>query len=645
MKLKNIAVLLTALDSDAQAEILSGIESYGKENGCNIAVFMWFTGNYEREKDNMGEVNICRLPDLNLFDGVILLANVFHIAFNRNLIEDILETVTCPVVTIGCKYKEAPSVCADNYAGMRELIEYLVKERGMERLHFVKGIEGNRDADDRYRAYVDVLKENNIPVLPERISKGDFYVTGGESAAKEILNSSLPFPEAIVCANDTMALTISDILMEKGYRIPEDVVVTGYDYSLEGRMHFPKITSVDIDSRSLGENAVKTVLEMLQGKMVLNEITVPGKVVYDGNAVPASISGQNGWEERVREISKAQINLSDIVQRKMVHYVTMMEKEIMESGGFEGWNAAVREFIRVLGPAEFYCCVNKNFIDAVSETVMVEQEEMTVEERLAYTDEVEAVIAYKNGMFRNKSPFLSRYAFDEMFMDAEKGKTFFFSPLHYLERNFGYLIFVDSKFPVRNPLYMTWLIYMGHSVENIRKQSMLRNAMERLDDMYIKDSLTGAYNRFGMERFFVEIRRKCLMSGGYLQMSFVDVDGLKDINDTYGHEEGDRIINAVASLLIKESGRYYVVRFGGDEFVVMGVAASEDEVKAYWKRVEASVAQYNEGKNDRARMSFSIGYNLIRPDAGTCLEDCIRVADKKMYAEKNRKKAMAGMKE
>ncbi len=642
MKLKNIAVLLTALDSDAQAEILSGIEQYGKENGCNIAVFMWFTGNYEREKDNMGEVNICRLPDLNLFDGVILLANVFHIAVNRSLIEGILEDVTCPIVTIGCQYKDAPSVCADNYTGMRELVEYLVKERGMERLHFVKGIEGNRDADDRYRAYVDVLKENDIPVLPERISKGDFYVTGGESAAKEILNSSLPFPEAIVCANDTMALTISDILMEKGYRVPEDVVVTGYDYSLEGRMHFPKITSVDIDSRSLGENAVKTVLEMLQGKMVLNEITVPGKVVYDGNAVPASISGQNGWEERVREISKAQINLSDIVQRKMVHYVTMMEKEIMESGNFEGWNAAVREFIEVLGPSEFYCCVNQNFVETVAENAMVEQEEMSVEEQLAYSDKVEVVIAYKNGMFREKSPFSSRYAFDELFMDAEKGKTFFFSPLHYLERNFGYLIFVDSRFPVRNPLYMSWLIYMGHSVENIRKQSMLRNAMERLDDMYIKDSLTGAYNRFGMERFFVDIKRKCLMSGGYLQMSFVDVDGLKDINDTYGHEEGDRIINAVAALLKKESGKYYVIRFGGDEFVIMGIASSEDEVKAYWERVEAAVARYNEGKSARAKMSFSVGYEIIRPDAAICLEDCIRGADKKMYMEKNRKKALVG---
>ena len=208
MKLKNIAVLLTALDSDAQAEILSGIEQYGKENGCNIAVFMWFTGNYERDKDNMGEVNICRLPDLNLFDGVILLANVFHIAVNRSLIEGILENVTCPIVTIGCQYKDAPYVCADNYSGMREMVEYLVKERGMTRLHFVKGIEGNKDADDRYRAFVDVLAEHNIPLLPERVSKGDFYVTGGESAAREILSSSLPFAKPIATS-----LSVSSIAL------------------------------------------------------------------------------------------------------------------------------------------------------------------------------------------------------------------------------------------------------------------------------------------------------------------------------------------------------------------------------------------------------------------------------------------------
>ena len=77
-KNKNIAVLTTGADSDIQARMLKGIEIYGKENGCNIAIFHWFTGAYEREKHNLGEVNIAYLPDLSLFDGVIIFSNTFH---------------------------------------------------------------------------------------------------------------------------------------------------------------------------------------------------------------------------------------------------------------------------------------------------------------------------------------------------------------------------------------------------------------------------------------------------------------------------------------------------------------------------------------------------------------------------------------
>ena len=87
MKRKNIAVLMTALDSDGQAEILKGIELYGKENGCNIAVFLWFTGVFEKERHNLGEINIAMLPNLSLFDGVILLADALHLKENKERIE------------------------------------------------------------------------------------------------------------------------------------------------------------------------------------------------------------------------------------------------------------------------------------------------------------------------------------------------------------------------------------------------------------------------------------------------------------------------------------------------------------------------------------------------------------------------------
>lgn len=632
MKRKNIAVIMTALDTDNQAEVLKGIELCGKSNGCNVAVFVWFTGIYEKERHNLGEVNIAMLPDLNLFDGIILFTDAFHIKKNREKIEQMLEKVSCPIVTVGCRYKNAPAIWADNYAGMRRLMEYLVKERGMRKLHFVKGIEGNVDAEARYKAYLDVLKENRIPVESERITHGDFYVIGGEMAARDVLNSSLAFPEAIVCSNDTMAITVYDILSKKGYRVPEDVVITGYDYTYECRLHYPQIISVKVNSFEIGTQACSALLELIAGESVDADYRVSDEVILE-----ETVDG--GRRDNVGSIAQKGM-VSDSARRIMIHHLINFEKNIMETVGFDSWKNIVQYFVKEINPGEFYCCVNKGFIDNVFRYATVEQETRSSEEWLAYTEDAGPVIAYKDGVFFEKEPFPSRYGLDTMFEESEDAKLYIFSPLHYLDRNYGYLVFADSTFPIGNPLYIIWLNSIGNSVENMRKHTMLINAMVKLDDANIRDPLTGVYNRFGMERYFAIVKEKCIDRQLYLQLSFADIDGLKKINDVFGHEEGDRIIRDTGRILQEEAGDSYVVRYGGDEFIVMGTAFSEQEAESYWTRVQQAIDEYNAEHEGMAMLSVSAGYDLVRLEPYSSIDECIGEADKRMYEEKNKKKAM-----
>ncbi len=632
MKRKNIAVIMTALDTDNQAEILKGIELCGKSNGCNVAAFVWFTGIYERGSHNQGEVNIARLPDLNLFDGVILTSDVFHLKQNRELIERMLEKVTCPIVTVGCRYKNAPAVWADNYVGMRRLIEYLIKNRGMRKLHFVKGIEGNVDAEARYKAYLDVLRENRIPIEPERVTQGDFYVFGGEKAAKEVLESSLPFPEAIVCSNDTMAITVYDILSKEGYRIPEDVLITGYDDTYECRIHYPQIISVRVNSFDVGIQACTTLLKLIGGEAVKADCRVPDEIIFEEAEEDRRRECLNGISPRGM--------VADSARRVMSHHLINFEKNIMETVGFDSWKNVVQHFVKQMNPGEFYCCVNKGFIENVFRNATVEQETRSSEEWLEYTEEVGPVIAYKDGVFFEKVPFPSKYALDSMFENTGDARLYIFSPLHYLDRNYGYIVFADSTFPIANPLFIIWLNNIGNSIENMRKHTMLINAMVKLDDANIRDPLTGVYNRFGMQRYFAIVKEKCIDKQLHLFLAFADIDGLKTINDVYGHEEGDRIIRDTGRILQDETEDSYVVRYGGDEFIVMGTAFSEQEAESYLNRVQRAMDEYNAKHEGMAQMSVSFGCNLVRLDPYSGLDECIGEADKRMYIEKNKKKAL-----
>ena len=636
MQHKNIAVLMTALDSDGQAEALKGIENYAKSHNCSVAVFLWFTGAFEKDKHNSGEINIINLPDLKLFDGVILFSNALHMQNNRERIEELLAELTCPVVCFGCKLKDYPQIGMDNYSAMRELVEHFVVDHSMRRIHFVKGIEGNIDAEERFRAYIDVLKEHNIPIEQERISQGDFYVTGGEVAAKEILTSKLPFPEAIVCANDVMAITICDLLTIKGYHVPEDVVISGYDYTIEGLNHSPRLTTVRCRFTDMGEKACELLFDRIDGKETPEDVMLPGEVIYE-----ESCGCHGKYVEDEEERQRLSVGM-EIAQRIFIHQIIMMEKKMIESNVYDQWLDALKDFISQIDPTEFYCCVNEGFVENIFESGGIEQEDMDEEERLAYSSEMNVILAYRNSNFEKHPSFESKYAFDDIFRETEGGRLYIFSPLHYLDRNFGYCVFVDSDFPIANQVYVGWLISMGNYIENIRKQSLLRNAMKRLDEMYIKDSLTGVYNRFGMERFFTELKHKCMRTNALLQVSFIDIDGLKKINDKYGHEEGDRIISAAAYILQNKVKKSYVVRYGGDEFIVIGTVNREKEIVDYWKNVEEEIIKYNKKQSgNKAELSMSFGYDVFKVDTTTYLEDCIRVTDDKMYTAKKQKKKKA----
>lgn len=630
--MKNIAVLMTGLDSDAQAETLKGIEEYGKARGYNIATFVWFTGAMEKDKHNMGEINLVKLPDFNLFDGVIVFSNAMHRDDNKRFVEGILSDVSCPVVGMGCNPNGGYGVFTDCYTAMKNVVEHFIVEHNMTKIHFVKGVDGNPDGEARFKGYLDALEEHGIPYNEERVSQGDFYVTGAEIAANEILNSELEFPEAIVCANDIMALTICDILTEHGYKIPEDVAVSGYDYTNEGRFHNPILMTVRSNFVELGKKTCGALVDLIEGKRIDKEILLPDELVL------AESCGCKGVDIiSINEQTKLRFS-ADITYRRMLHQMILLEKDIVEGEGYENWLEAMKKFVSMIDPPEFYCCLNSNFVDGLLDTDMLSQHELSVEEMLEFSEESDVVLAYKDKQFRNKSNFPSKYILDNMFKEAKEPKTYIVSGIHFQERVFGYFVFVDSTYPVTNPMFIHLMINMGHTFEDIRKHTLINNVMAHLDELYITDSLTGVYNRFGMKRFFEEIKKKCVVSRLKMQLSFIDLDDLKKINDEFGHDEGDRVINQAAKILKDNAGKFYVIRYGGDEFIVLGNVKTEKEVDNYWAKVEKDVGVYNENSKRRAKISFTVGYKVFEVGPETSLEECISVADNLMYDKKKAKK-------
>ena len=150
--------------------------------------------------------------------------------------------------------------------------------------------------------------------------------------------------------------------------------------------------------------------------------------------------------------------------------------------------------------------------------------------------------------------------------------------------------------------------------------------------MAVRDGLTGVYNRsyleLAMDRAAKDVRR----NGGEASVLFLDVDGMKQVNDTYGHQAGDGLLVDLATLL-KECCREtdVVARYGGDEFVVLMPDTGAEGVRQVALKVEAALARHNAGASGPARLSASAGMHSA--GAGD-IDDLLREADRRMYATK-----------
>jgi DNA-binding LacI/PurR family transcriptional regulator len=173
-----------------------------------------------------------------------------------------------PMCSVAVPIGDASSVCINNDNGMRVAVEHLVRIHGKIRIAFVRGPVANDEAEGRFRVYKETLEGSAIPFSPALVHTGDFEYEGGRNAARTLLTGgklAADGPDAVVAANDTMALGLLDELSGSGIRVPDQLAVVGFDDIEESRFATPPLTTVRQPLFEQGRDAVQVVLDELRG--------------------------------------------------------------------------------------------------------------------------------------------------------------------------------------------------------------------------------------------------------------------------------------------------------------------------------------------------------------------------------------------
>ncbi|MCI6560806.1 MAG: GGDEF domain-containing protein [Oscillospiraceae bacterium] len=627
----NIAVIIAGIDESYQNAILKGIESFASENCINADIFVSFSGVMGNQRHDAGEFNIFNLPDFRMFDGAVLLTNT--IAYEP-VVSEILSRIKAagiPAVSIDNDIPEFYHIGIDNGKAMREVTEHFIKKHGFRTFNYISGPKDNPESAARLESFMSVLRENNIPVEEDRIYYGDFRAPSGSAAFRAFLNSGLKMPQAIICANDVMAVSCMKALSSAGVRIPEDIAISGFDNIYSAQNYPVELTSVARPLKESGELACRILLNHFRGIQQERSIILDMHPKFSescGCAPPTkgvkALKDKNYQNFAKYENASAYLSL-----------INKMSCQLVECDSLSDYTKAMQPYIKKINAEEFYLCVCDDW-DMRSEDNEPELPKFTVK---GYTKTIKVPLAYRDGVFQTIPDFDSSEMLPGMFKGTGKGRVNYFIPLHFRERCLGYMIIVNSHFPLESSMFQTWCITISNMLENVRKIICLDYAVQKLDKLYTVDTLSGIYNRNGFVRGTSNLFSYCIKRKRSVMLMFIDMDGLKLINDNYGHSEGDAAIKGIA-LVIRESctnGEVYC-RFGGDEFIIFAADYTKDDAQRLKERIEINIDKANKLSNKEYDLSASMGYYITYPNPDDEIFQLVTAADNVMYETKKKKK-------
>lgn len=632
--MKKIAVVLCGIEYSNQQELVQGMIQYQSEHGGSIHVFQCSGDHLQTGGHKRGAFQIFDLLNPQNYDGIILARETLHEKNMQRRVVERLRESGVPVISVGAKTEGMGCIEFDDYHAMSQMVRHVICEHGARKLAYIDGPKEYSDAAKRAQAYRDVLEEEGIPFDSHWFFRGDYSVEAGIYVVSE-LDRMHRIPEAIICANDCMAAGAIMELQNRGYRVPEDIIVTGFDNVPVAKDNSPKITTVDCARKTMGYRACEYLMTKTAKEIQELCVQIPTTQIYSESCGCES-EGRDDGRELKRRLIRQTAKTKDYQKR-----MNEVFNSFMKSKKVKDFIQPVKEFVPGLETECFYIAFRDT--DAFARRMVRSYGDRDSLQDAAWdeaeTERYRLPIAYEKGVFSSYGELEPGMLLPKE-CTADENVVSFIMPIHYQEHFFGYCMIGHCDMATEADLIKQWMLELGNAVESVLKKQILQNITEKLDRMSAFDSLTGLYNRVGFQIQADKYKMYAKSSGRSLYISFIDIDGLKKVNDTYGHHEGDWLIKTIGECLKKASREEEVcMRFGGDEFIVLGLEnVADGRHLEFEQEFQNHIRQVNESQKREYPVSASIGSYTIDDVEHTNLQIVIERADMEMYLRKKKKK-------
>lgn len=254
-----IGFLVDRLDDSYQNKCLAALVTATEELGASLICFC--AGPVVQRRDGAERHHSFHLATPENIDALIVSTPTLVSAIGQEaLVTQIARFKGKPVVSMGAELDGAASIMLDNADAMRRITRHLLEEHGCERVACIRGPASNSEAAERFQGYLSALAEMGRQVAPDLVVEGDFHPESGARAIVTLLDQRRVSFDALVVANDEMAVSAIHQLQERGIHIPGDVKVTGFDDDVAAQYELPSLSTIRQRVTTFAREAVKLAL-------------------------------------------------------------------------------------------------------------------------------------------------------------------------------------------------------------------------------------------------------------------------------------------------------------------------------------------------------------------------------------------------
>jgi diguanylate cyclase (GGDEF)-like protein len=749
-KKHSIGLFVPEIEGDYCNLLTRGVSDAAAENGINLFVFSGKSIRIPYQFQYQYNV-IYELALNGSLDGIILASGLLYSFISHQEFERFYTRFKpVPMVSISVPLEGMPAVIINNRTGLHQALRHLIRVHGKKRIAFIRGPRNNFEAEERYSVYMEVLRENGLRFDPRLVCDGDFTHYSATAALSELIDRRKTDFDAVAAANDEMALKVLDLLRQRGYEVPGQIAVTGFDNVGGARLCHPSLTTVQQPVYEMGRRALGLMLGVLRGKKPTNVTLDTGMVIREscgclpesagladaagGDYIPAagtgefieretenlgrfgfdkartgelvnhlfrdlplSGSGESVMDGLIREFSgifyRSDLNEEEVgtiqgfVTRLRIKALELCREgestrsledffqkirsvlvDMVQKGNASLWslhNNGNRSLRSVLNLMISYIHDRETALGMIVDelkaagirncAVFLYEGEILHKLNSVWTNPEKAVLTLAYNEEQGAFPYFRKEPetcevsriFDHPSLPRQGRHTILVNPLFFMDVQIG-IILCELEF--KDPfIYESIFIEISCALKlaslmavQTDIQMKLRAAMQDLEEYNTKlnnisqtDELTGLLNRRGFISLAVQSLELAARAGKSGVLFYADLDGLKSINDRFGHKEGDFALRQTSSILKKTFRNADIVaRLGGDEFIIFAVDTMEESIPDILARLKQCSLESNRQSGRPYSISISVGYVPFSTETSVDIDVLMSEADACLYEQK-----------